>query len=222
MEHLTEQDIARHVDESGTQEETRHLERCSTCRNELRALKAQTESLARLPDLRPPLGDWAALEARMISEGLVRRRTILGGLATTPSWMRTAAAILLFVAGAAVGAGLAGRTLRADAADLATAFTDAAARATSPDDAADLVLETERHYMDALVRYRRLAAQSGVEEAMSAERRYAALEGIVLASRAAVRQAPTDPFLNGVLASALAERQAVLHRISAGSTENWF
>jgi hypothetical protein len=43
----------------------------------------------------------------------------------------------------------------------------------------------------------------------------------VAASQAAVRQAPADPFLNGLLASTLAEREATLRKISSGG-DNWF
>jgi hypothetical protein len=51
--------------------------------------------------------------------------------------------------------------------------------------------------------------------------RYAALEHLVSVSQAAVRQAPGDPFLNGFLASAIAERDAALRVVSAGQ-DNWF
>ena len=44
--------------------------------------------------------------------------------------------------------------------------------------------------------------------------RFAALEGIVAAGRAAVQQAPADPYANGVLVSALAEREAILRNAS--------
>jgi len=36
-----------------------------------------------------------------------------------------------------------------------------------------------------------------------------------------VRQAPADPFLNGLLASTMAEREATLRRISS-SQDNWY
>jgi hypothetical protein len=63
--------------------------------------------------------------------------------------------------------------------------------------------------------------EGGGEALSDPATRYAALDYLVTAGQLAVRQAPTDPFLNGFLASAIAERQAVLRRISSGP-ENWF
>ena len=51
--------------------------------------------------------------------------------------------------------------------------------------------------------------------------RFAALEHLVMVSQAAVRQAPGDPFLNGFLASAMAERETALRQVSA-QKDNWF
>ena len=72
MGHLTNETLARLVSEAPSQDEKKHLDDCSDCRHELRALMEQTESLGSLPDLRPPAGDWEALEARLVSEGLIR------------------------------------------------------------------------------------------------------------------------------------------------------
>ena len=49
----------------------------------------------------------------------------------------------------------------------------------------------------------------------------AALEHLVMVSQAAVRQAPGDPFLNGFLASAMAERDAAARMVSTRQ-DNWF
>ena len=72
MGHLTLEALARLVSEAPTPEEERHLEACSACQSELEALQVQTESIGSLPDLRPPAGDWEALEAKLGSEGLIR------------------------------------------------------------------------------------------------------------------------------------------------------
>jgi hypothetical protein len=55
-----------------------------------------------------------------------------------------------------------------------------------------------------------------------AESRYAALEYMVRAGQAALREAPTDPFLNGLVASTMAEREAWLKLISSNGNDNWF
>ena len=78
--------------------------------------------------------------------------------------------------------------------------------------------------MEALVRYRQLSTEPGTEEsAGDPAARYAALEYLVQAGQVAVRQAPADPFLNGLLASAQAEQQAVYRRISGvAQQDGWF
>ena len=82
-------------------------------------------------------------------------------------------------------------------------------------DAAGAVHQAERQYMDALLQYRQLLDAQGDPTAVGDPTiRFAALEAIVAAGRAAVQQAPADPYLNGVLVGALAERQALLRKAS--------
>ena len=227
MEHLSAESLARLVDEAPTEAEEIHLRDCAACRAELVALVEQTEGLARLTALRPALDDWATLEARLVSEGLIRNRFgggVGNGLAVTPAWMRAAAALLIFVGGSAFGAGVARRSGSSAEADaLGPLFASIASETRTSQQAGDLVQITERQYMDALLRYRQLVEVEG-GDALVADpaSRFAALEYLVAAGQAALRQAPADPFLNGVLASAMAERQAVLRRISTGSADNWF
>jgi hypothetical protein len=83
--------------------------------------------------------------------------------------------------------------------------------ATTLEEAAEAVNTAERRYMDALLRYRQMLDSQGDPAYIGDPTvRFAALEAIVAAGRAAVQQAPADPYLNGVLVSALAERQALL------------
>ena len=51
----------------------------------------------------------------------------------------------------------------------------------------------------------------------------AALEGIVLTTRAALEEAPADPVINGYHLSALGQRDAILRQIDARADEEpWF
>lgn len=221
MEHLSLESLSRCVDERPDDEAAAHLHTCGACREELEALREQTAALRSLPDLRPPVEDWDVLEARLISEGLVRRPgRISAKLAVTPRWMRAAAAVLLFVSGAAVGAGAAGTRLTpADAQALLAARV---AAAQTSDEAAQWVRTAEQGFVDALLRHSQLVELEGGGATYSdPAARYAALDYLVTAGQQAVRQAPADPFLNGFLASAMAERQAVLRRISSGP-DNWY
>ena len=82
-------------------------------------------------------------------------------------------------------------------------------------EAADAVNLAERLYIDALVQYRQILDAQGEPSLIGdPTSRVAALEGIVAAGRAAVQQAPADPFVNGVLLQALAEREAILRNAS--------
>jgi hypothetical protein len=113
MEHLTNETLARLVDEAPDAGERAHLNRCRRCRDELDAMQAQTLGLSHLPDLRPPRGDWESLEVRLRGEGLVRGtlehdgrraggdRRRRGG----QGWFQAAAAAALLLAGAGAGAG---------------------------------------------------------------------------------------------------------------------
>ena len=88
--------------------------------------------------------------------------------------------------------------------------------------AAQAVRSAELTYVNALTRYRQLVEQEGGDDVLGdPSSRFAALEYLVAASQAAVRQAPADPFLNGLLASTLAERDVTLRRISTRQ-DNWF
>lgn len=216
MEHLTAETLARLVDDAPDSEERAHLAECSACAGELRALTDQTRALASLPEIRPPRGDWGVLEARLRSEGLLRDQGVFArmGLARTPAWMQVAASIMLFAAGA--GAGWVGHP-SANGGEAATL-----AEANDVEGAAAAVQAAEREYVQAMSQYRELVARNGGDlESTDPISRYAALEHLVLVSQAAVRQAPGDPFLNGFLASALAERDAAARLVST-SSGGWF
>ena len=217
MEHLTIDTLARLVDESPRPDEAKHLAACEACSTELDALEAQTESLAALPEILPPLGDWEVLAAQLRSEGLLRDPGLFQrlGLARTPTWMPAAAAVVLFLGGTAVGVGVSSRGGSAES--MSTPLAP-----VSLDDAASAVRAAEQQYVSAVSHYRELTEQQGGDVThVDPVSRYAALEHLVSVSQAAVRQAPGDPFLNGFLASALAERDVAARQVSGGR-DNWF
>jgi anti-sigma factor RsiW len=220
MEHLTIDTLARMVDEPARPEEAAHLATCEVCASELASLMEQTESLRALPEILPPRGDWEVLAARLRSDGLMKDPTLLQklGLARTPAWMPAAAAVVLFLGGTAFG-----RVLPAANVEGGPSAEVAITAATTVEDAAGAVRVAEQQYVSAVSRYRELIEQQGgsgpVVDPVS---RYAALEHLVSVSQAAVRQAPGDPFLNGFLASALAERDAAARQVSSVSRDNWF
>lgn len=224
MGHLTTEALARLVDEAPSREERRHLEECAHCREELGALRRQTEALAALPDLRPPAGHWESLERRLVEEGLMRP---LRGFRRRPvprwgGWRAAAAGCALFLAGSLVGSWvrrggegiwtLGGMSV---AESSKGGKEQGAGRAETLEEAAALVQQAERQYLTALVRYRQLLEAEGrLPYRGHPAARLAALQGIVAAGRAGVEQAPADPFLNGVLVGALAEQEVLLRTVA--------
>jgi hypothetical protein len=77
----------------------------------------------------------------------------------------------------------------------------------------------ESTYLEALTRY---AEMAGGFEGGDPAARLAALEGIMLTTRAALGVAPADPVINGYHMTALAQRDATLRQIAATSSQSWF
>jgi len=209
MEHLNLETLARLVDERPNPQERDHLASCSECAAELRALKMQTDNLAALPALRPPQGDWHALEARLLAEGLLQnssetRRPLVQRL---PGWAQAAAAVALFLAGTGVGLAVA-----EPAAPIGTGSL--ALEVETVDEALELVEATERDYMAALVKFNQLGRTDADLSEQDQYERLAALEGLMTASQQAVQMVPSDPAFNGFLANVVAERQSALRTIS--------
>ena len=224
MGHLTREDLARISSEEPSPAEWEHLEACAPCQSELLALREQTDAIGALPDLRPPPGDWEALEARLASEGLIRS----SGLALhtfrfrTSGWFQAAAALVLFLGGMALGsrgaAGPEGDQIAVGVPSQGIGAIPAGLEvqtASSLDEALRWKNLTERQFSDALLQYKHLAEAEGDPVYLGdPTARLAALQAIIAGSQAAVQQAPADPFINGVLASALVERDAILRNPS--------
>jgi hypothetical protein len=95
----------------------------------------------------------------------------------------------------------------------------AVAEATTAEEAERALVATEAEYVAALSRYAELTGTDVTDDPLN---RLAALEGIVLTTRAALREAPADPVINGYHLTALTQREAMLRQISSTSGEGWF
>lgn len=216
MQHLTQEDLARLVDERPTEDEAVHLSGCSECRQELDELEGQVRATAGMPELRAPDGEWEALVRRLTAERIpaVRSSRLLGpGGTWRGALLRMAAALALFVSG-----GMTSELLRGGAgADQPTAF--AVADVSTAQEAERALIATEAEYVAALSRYAELAGTDISDDPLN---RLAALEGIVLTTRAALRDAPADPVINGYHLTALTQREAMLRQISRTTGDGWF
>jgi hypothetical protein len=213
MEHLTPETLARLVDESADVVERAHLDGCDCCARELAEMQRQSAELAALPVLEPQEGSWKVLETRLHEAGVLRQPE------PRPFWrsagaLRMAAALVLFVAGGVVGG-----ALRTDAAAPATGSTVAAGISGTAEEAQERLRLAEDAYLAALVRYAELTEGDGATDPIT---RLTALESIVLASHAALQQAPADPVINGYYLTALGERDRVMRQLVVDSGDPWF
>lgn len=220
MQHLNTEELARLVDETPTHDERAHLAGCGACRDELDALRAQTQGLAQLAQLRTPARVWPVLAARLRHEGLIgnpaHRVGGFGGL------LRVAALAGLFLLGGAAGLAV-GRSgaLSADRVTLSAGLENfpPATVARTPAEAAQHLDVAETAYLTALGRYTELTSTPASVDPAA---RLAALEGIVLSARAALEAAPADPIINGYYLTAMGQREAVLRQIAQVSDDPWF
>jgi hypothetical protein len=238
MSHLTIETLARLIDEPPDSAESAHLELCDECRAELEGLKADASALAALPQLEPPSAQWYALEQQLVSEGLLRK----SAERVHPRWLKpalqAAAAIVIFVIGnltaplffktsdriamqPEVDRPVIDRPLQAP-----TSVSTAAGQAVfidrlprTRDEAETFVRNTERSYLSALTRYAELDEGTQTSDLVA---QLAALESIVLTTRAALGQAPADPVINGYHLTALAQREAALKKLAAARGQTWF
>jgi hypothetical protein len=87
-------------------------------------------------------------------------------------------------------------------------------------EAAERLRGAEAGYLTALTQY---AEFSGVGRTADPVNRLAALEGIVLTTRAALRDAPADPVINGYHLAAVGQRDALLKQINhVDDQQTWY
>lgn len=223
MSHLSLESLARLVDEPPEATEAEHLRTCAACRAELDALREQSAALAALPDPAPPADGWVRLEPRLPA---ARRASIETWVARHPWAVRTAASIAIFLLGGVAGAAVRGTPgtggfahgAAHPVADTAPAQA-APAQAPNPQAAERDVRVAERRYLQALSRYAEVAPPPAGGDPVA---RVAALEGIVLTTRAALDQAPADPVINGYHLTALAQRDATLKQIARTGGDTWY
>lgn len=216
MQHLRLDELARLVDEPPTDDEVLHLSACSECRGELEELEAQVGAMGAMPELQAPAGSWDALAVRLRAEGVIpgsSRGTPTGTIGWRGVALRMAAALALFVGGGMTSELLRGELWAGDRPAVAMAEVTTAAEAERA------LIATEAEYVAALSRYAELTGTDVTDDPLN---RLAALEGIVLTTRAALREAPADPVINGYHLTALTQREAMLRQISNTSGDGWF
>ncbi len=209
MHHLNLEELARLVDKAPTASEREHLARCALCGAELEQMRLQTARLTQLPD--PVMPD---IVRRRIAQALEAETPLLvAGSAFDGRWRNIAAGVMFFVIGGATGTFVVAPGLERQTQGVG------AAAGTSPDPAASLVA-AEAEYLQALANFARINYSS---DGLDPLNRLAALEGIVLTTRAALREAPADPVINNYHLTALGQRDELLRQIEDGDrSDEWF
>lgn len=229
MSHLTLEALARLLDEPAADGERAHLAGCAACREELDALREQTDALAALPKMVPAPDTWPELRERLRADWLVADRR------PVPSWrragaLRAAAGVTLFLAGGGLGYAVRGQApadplAASPSADAIAAVDEAAGPADrdAPGPAEtgldlEQVEEAQEAFFSALDSY--MAANSS--EPSDPAARLAALDNIVLTTAEALNEAPADPVINSFYLTAMAQRNAMFRQMATSSNDPVF
>ena len=210
MERLNLEQLARLVDEPPTPEERAVLEGDPGLKRELAALRSQTEALGNLPAVLPPPGSWHELEKKLMAAGLIFGRRENAYL--WRKWLQVAAALIVFIGGAAVG----WVTGSAPAGFGSAGAGPEPASYASIEEAREAVGEAARQYLAAYGGYQEMQSAQGLQgRVRDPAARVAAIETLMAASRAAVEQSPGDQFLNEVWVRSYAELDQTIRQVIA-------
>jgi hypothetical protein len=242
MSHLSTERLAALADEEPTAAESAHLGACADCARERAAYRtlvamARTERDA----IGIPLTRWDAIAGALANDTAVARPAaasreggvVVASRARSVRFFRmpvqAAAGVLLLAGGAIVGRISAGAPpLPVGAASNAspTAATDAgqatqvarlrdSATFASIDDARSAQLRSEALYQQAaayLAEHDTTGAQDYNPEMVKS--RLAALDQMISTTRAAMREAPHDPVINGYYLTTVGQREAALRQLN--------
>jgi len=214
-EHLNREQISALLDRpEGVPGGLEHIDRCPECAREYEQMSRMRMALSGLPEIDAPAGEWDAIQDKLGLEPL-------GKSVVTPIWRRftawplqAAAVLALFAAGLMVGQRINPSTdgsqpTRVVASADGTIEPGMTSRTTDPE--SSMVIGPGEAYLRSVADLQQLRqgfAESGSRQAGPAAvaERITHLDGIIDASRAALREAPADPVLNNFLFQLVDER----------------
>jgi hypothetical protein len=207
-DHLNREQISALLDDpEGVPSGLDHVDTCTECAREYEQMSRMRMALSGLPELEAPAGEWDAIQERLGLEPL-------GQPVATSIWRRAvawplqvAAVMALFAAGLMVGQRISPNP-NVTQQQPAVAGADGAI-ATSPE--SSLAIEPAEAYLRTvadLQQHRDGFEELGASQAGPAAvaERITHLDGMIDASRAALREAPADPVLNNFLFQLVDER----------------
>lgn len=208
--HLRRERLSALLDGDADAQERAHVERCEACRGELETLRRMRMALSAMDDLEPPADGWERIAAALPASGSRPRPVWRAG----STWLRAAAAVLLFAVGLGVGARLGpewGGEGRPGSASDSTLLASAGSGADST-------------YRSALGRLEALRASGpSPEEAYSdpaaAAEHLARLDAVIRATREALHEDPADPAMNDFLFEVVEQREALNEALQLATLE---
>ena len=232
MPHLPIERLAELVDGGATPSEREHLAKCVTCTREFEAYR---RLVAMASDERrtiaPPLTEWGSLAVRLRAEGMVaadgvpnKRRSV----GAVEGLRRAAAVVVLLGGGAVLGRMSAGMPV-ADAVafrtpvDVQSALdpvsgggqfvTNTSTGFTSSQAALDVLEQAQRQYELAATYLASHDTTSSEQAPEQYRTRLAALDRTAETMQQAMRDAPTDPYINQYYLATLSAREQTLRRL---------
>ncbi|MBL0169740.1 MAG: hypothetical protein IPP90_03270 [Gemmatimonadaceae bacterium] len=231
-QHLDLERCAAFDHDALTTDELAHLAGCTVCRAERQAyvaLQVMAAGMATSSD-GPRLTEWERLASGLRAEGLLASPAPMPSAAVasasltlqtappplravTPPWLRVAAALVFTAGGALLGRLSTGAGLLPTASSIGAVPTsaDGTGGFSSVPQASDVLYRAQRDYERASLW---LAANDTTVHSSDVYRaRLAALDQMMTASRAALREAPQDPVLNHYFLAAYTAREATLQAL---------
>ncbi len=233
MQHLDPERLAALDHEAPSSDELGHLAVCAACRAERAAFAALSELAMQsahdhVVSDEPRLTHWDVLSTRLRAEGLLTspvappfrartsERSADRSARVGPAMLRVAAALVLFlggVLGGRVSVGSSSLPFAAGPSTPLTAIADGGASFQSIGQATHVLDQAQRDYERASLW---LAANDTTVRGSDVYRaRLAALDQMMAASRAGLRDAPQDPLLSQYYRAAYAAREATLQQLGS-------
>lgn len=230
-EHLERERLSALLDGEEDAEARAHLEACEDCRGELDTLRRMRMALSAMDDLEPPADGWERVAAALPGAaadgerrgGADRARGAFGrdgGWTDGTTWLRVAAALLLFAGGLGVGARLGPEWAGGPAA------TTAADAGSTPAGSLTAVgpADGDAAYRDALdqlesLRARGPSPEQAYRDPAAAAEHLARLDAVIRATREALQEDPADPAMNEFLFEVVEQREALNEALHLATLE---
>jgi hypothetical protein len=223
MSHLPSERLAALLDERPTAEELAHLSACPDCAREPAAY-ALLAGLAKAdPGPVLPLTRWASLAPALEREQLIdtRRSRMSPSGARSRAWLQVAAGVALAAGGMAAGRYSAGASpvsfhLGAQVAARDTGILDKEPQFQTVAEAVEAQSRSQAEYQSAvtfLAQHNSSGRAGDSPASMSA--RLAALAQVRATMDQALRDAPSDPVINGFYLSALGQQAAARRQLTS-------